>query len=545
LKGKPGTGQRQTEADLRRLQHELEVHQIELEMQNEELLAARVEIATALERYTDLFDFAPVGYFDLAHDQTIRLVNLTGAKLVGLGRGSLIGRRFELFIAKTDRPEFSSLFKRVFETGAKQACEIALVKEDRSELAVRLEATLSPDGKECRMVLMDITERKLLDEQLRQAQKMEAIGHLAGGVAHDFNNILAVIIMQTDLLGGVEQLPADVLNGLQRIRVSAERAANLTRQLLVFSRRQVIKSGVLDLNEVITQFAMMLQRIIGEDVRLILHLHSVPLMIRADAGMIDQVLMNLAVNARDAMPRGGQLLIATAEKIVDESTPRLNADAAPGHYVRLSVSDTGGGIAPEVLPRIFEPFFTTKAPGKGTGLGLATVFGIVKQHQGWIEVENRPGQGVTFQIFLPASTAANAPLTPAAGQSRAVGGAETLLLVEDEAVVRKLTRIVLEKAGYRVLEAADGAAAQEVWKQHQGSIDLLLTDMVMPGGISGRELAASLQAAAPKLRVIFTSGYSADIAGRELSLKEGKNFIQKPCPPQRLLEVVRECLDGG
>ncbi|HXT41696.1 MAG TPA: ATP-binding protein [Candidatus Angelobacter sp.] len=361
LREKPATRQPQTGADLRRLQHELEVHQIELEMQNEELQAARAEIASALERYTDLFDFALVGYFDLAADQTIQLANLTGAKLFGLERGSLTGRRFELFVAKTDRPVFGSLFKKIFATGAKQTCELALVKEDRSALTVRLEATRAPNGRECRVVLMDITDRKLLDEQLRQAQKMEAIGHLAGGVAHDFNNILAVIIMETELSGMVADMPEAVRKRLQQIRASADRAVNLTRQLLMFSRRQVMRSNILDLNEVIAQFATMLQRIIGEDVRLILHLNPTPLMARADIGMLDQVLMNLAVNARDAMPKGGQLLIATTEKIVDENAARLNPDAAPGRYVCLSVSDTGSGIAPEALPRIFEPFSRPKA----------------------------------------------------------------------------------------------------------------------------------------------------------------------------------------
>lgn len=300
----------------------------------------------------------------------------------------------------------------------------------------------------------------------------------------------------------------------------------------------------LDLNEVVTSLAKMLQRIIREDVRLEMHLHPAPLITRADPGMLDQVLMNLAVNARDAMPDGGRLIIETATKTVDEDMARMYPDAAPGRYVWLSVSDTGSGIPPEVLPRIFEPFFTTKDPGKGTGLGLATVFGIVKQHHGWLKVYSEPGQGANFQVFLPASDPSHERLAAAATQPKPRGGTETILLVEDDASVRMLTRAVLERAGYRVLEAVHGVEAIRIWEQESGRIDLLLSDIVMPEGSSGRELARQLQNLQPKLKVILSSGYSAEIAGRELSLQEGQNFIQKPASPYHLLETVRRCLDG-
>ena len=250
-------------------------------------------------------------------------------------------------------------------------------------------------------VARDVTERRDLEEQVRQSQKMEAIGQLAGGVAHDFNNILAAILMQAELAAMGPGVPEDARAGLNHIRVYAERAANLTRQLLLFSRRQVLQTRELDLNDIVTSLAKMLQRIIGEDIHLQLHLHPASLFIRADAGMIDQVIMNLAVNARDAMPRGGRLLIETAQKTVDAEFARLHADAVPGTYAWLAVSDSGAGIPPDILPRIFEPFYTTKEPGKGTGLGLATVYGILKQHQGWIQVDSEPGQGATFQVFLP------------------------------------------------------------------------------------------------------------------------------------------------
>ena len=391
-------------------------------------------------------------------------------------------------------------------------------------------------------VKRDVTREAQLEEQLRQSQKMEAIGQLSGGVAHDFNNILTAMIMQTELTGMVKNLPGEVQEGLRQIRAAAERAANLTRQLLLFSRKQVMQPRELDLNAVVTSLANMLQRIIGEDVSLQLNLHSRAQITRADPGMLDQVLMNLVVNARDAMPGGGQIFIETGEKTFTKEEATLIPDAKPGPYVSLRVTDTGCGIAPENLARIFEPFFTTKEPGKGTGLGLATVFGIVKQHGGSLMVESKVGRGTTFQVFLRAT--ASVGQSPAAVKPKPRGGTETILLVEDEAAVRTLTRAVLEQFGYRVLEASDGVEALRIWEENQDSIHLLFTDLVMPKGVRGHELAARLQARSPKLRVVFTSGYSADIAGRQLSLQEGQNFIQKPSSYQQLLETVRRCLDS-
>lgn len=391
----------------------------------------------------------------------------------------------------------------------------------------------------------DVTAHQQLEEQLRQAQKLEAIGQLAGGVAHDFNNILAAMMMQAELTAMTKGLPAQAAEGLQEIRVAAERAANLTRQLLLFGRRQVMQTHNLDLNEVVTSLTKMLQRIISEDVRLELSLNPAPLFTRADAGMLDQVLMNLAVNARDAMPDGGRLTIETFEKIVDEELTRQHPDAAPGRYVCLCVRDTGTGIPPEVMPRIFEPFFTTKAPGKGTGLGLATVFGIVKQHRGWVKVHSEPGHGTNFQVFLPASTVASPEAARATDRRKINGGTETILLAEDDDAVRLLTRAILEGRGYRVLEATSGAEALALWPRHCKEIALLLTDLVMPGGISGLKLAGRLQADNPKLKVIYTSGYSAEIAGCEVALRAGENFVQKPTSPEQLLEIIRRCLDGS
>jgi two-component system, cell cycle sensor histidine kinase and response regulator CckA len=390
----------------------------------------------------------------------------------------------------------------------------------------------------------DITERRRLEEHLRQAQKMEAIGQLAGGVAHDFNNILAAMMMQTDLAGLEKGVPAATLEMLDELKASVERATSLTRQLLAFSRRQVMQTRLLNINEVVTSLTRMLQRILGEDVHLQLNLSPRPLMVRADAGMLDQVLLNLVVNARDAMPRGGRLVIETAEGEITEAEARTTLDTKPGRHVRLTVTDTGSGIAPEVLPHIFEPFFTTKEAGKGTGLGLATVFGIVKQHGGAITVDSKPRRGAIFRILLPAVGAAEAAGVGESARPKPRGGTETILLAEDDQSVRLLTRAMLERHGYQVLEAAHGPDALRVWDAHRDQIDLLLTDIVMPEGISGRELAARLQERKPGLRVIFTSGYSAEIAGRELTLKPGQNFIQKPSSPTELLETVRRCLDS-
>lgn len=401
-------------------------------------------------------------------------------------------------------------------------------------------------------VARDITDRHLaqaqqrrLEEQLRQVQKMEAVGQLAGGVAHDFNNILAAIIMQTGLLTMEEdRLPADVSAGLREIAAAAERAANLTRQLLLFGRRQVMQPRAVDLNDTVTNMAKMLQRIIGEDVQLQMHFSSTPLWTRADPGMLDQVLMNLAVNARDAMPEGGQLRIETMVRTVDEAAARQRSDVEPGLYVALRVQDTGSGIAPQHLDRIFEPFFTTKEPGKGTGLGLSTVFGIVKQHRGWIEVTSQPGRGTTFEVGLPALSLPAAASAPAVAGGDLPRGTETILLVEDDAAVRLATRTILERQGYRVIEAPDGSAAIERWEQHRATVDLLLTDIVMPGGMSGRALATQLQSTRPDLKVIYVTGYSAELAAGTTPMRAGEVLLQKPLQADALLATVRRTLDG-
>jgi len=386
-------------------------------------------------------------------------------------------------------------------------------------------------------------ERHNLETQLRQAQKMESVGQLAGGIAHDFNNILTVIQGHTSLLTMTGNLSDEAKESAQQISLAAERAANLTRQLLTFSRRQIMQPKNLDLNEVVNNMTKMLRRLLGEDITLhVSYTPALPL-VHADPGMMEQILLNLSVNSRDAMPKGGRLFINTSVVTVDESYSQQVPEALAGEYVCLSVRDTGTGIAPEVLPHIFEPFFTTKDVGKGTGLGLATVYGIVQQHRGWIETASTVHKGTTFQIFFPATAPAHAENEEA--QEHIIrGGNETILVVEDEPPLRILVRSVLERYGYRVLEAASGLAALVAWEQHKGQIHLLLTDMIMPHGVSGRELANKLLEEKPDLKIIYSSGYSLAVVGRDMVLQEGLNFLQKPYHPRKLAQAVRECLDA-
>jgi PAS domain S-box-containing protein len=390
----------------------------------------------------------------------------------------------------------------------------------------------------------DVTERQSLEAQLRQAQKMESVGQLAGGIAHDFNNILTVIQGHTTLLGMTGNLSGDAQESTRQIALAAERAANLTRQLLTFSRRQIIQPKNLDLNEVVNNMTKMLRRLLGEDITLQVNYTAALPLVHADPGMMEQILLNLAVNSRDAMPKGGRLFIDTSVASVDKAYAEQNPEAIIGEFVCLTVKDTGSGIAPETLARIFEPFFTTKDVGKGTGLGLATVYGIVQQHRGWIKVASAVGQGTTFQIFLPTAGGKAAAQDAQTREPRVRGGKETVLIVEDEAPLRTLVRSVLERYGYRVIEAVSGVSALSLWEQHKDKIQLVLTDMVMPHGISGRELATKLLAQKPELKVIYSSGYSLAVVGTDMVLQEGLNFLQKPYHPRKLAQAVRDCLDG-
>ncbi len=392
-------------------------------------------------------------------------------------------------------------------------------------------------------ILMDITERRQLEEQLRQLQKMESIGQLAAGVAHDFNNILAVIQGHTDMILGGMVEGKDTEESLIQVSAAAKRAANLTRQLLAFSRKQQMQTQDLNLNDVVKGTTQMLTRLLGAPIALAFNTTPDLPAVNGDFGMMEQILLNLTVNARDAMPRGGQLTISTAARKIAETEFQSNPEARAGWFACLSVADTGTGIAPEILSRIFEPFFTTKEAGKGTGLGLATVYGIVKQHHGWIEVDSQVGQGTTFKVFFPASLNTAAASTPLVSSTAARGRGETILIAEDEPALRRLAARILRNLGYEVLEAGSGVEAINVWEQHGKKVDLLLTDLVMPDGMTGRELAKQMAARLAGLKVIYTSGYSPEIRETSFLFREGYNFLQKPYPPAKLAETVRGCLD--
>jgi PAS domain S-box-containing protein len=392
--------------------------------------------------------------------------------------------------------------------------------------------------------MTDITARRQLEEQLRQSQKMDAIGQLAGGIAHDFNNMITAIMLRADLADVSTTLPPAVADAFREIRAVGARAASLTNQLLAFGRRQVMQARPLDLNEVVAENAKMLARLVGEQVRLELQLNLEPLGIHADPGMLSQVLLNLAINARDAMPHGGRLQLQTSACEFPESDGRRPGALPAGRYALFAMIDGGVGIAPEIMPRIFEPFFTTKAVGRGTGLGLATVFGIVHQHRGWVEARSKPGEGATLLVYLPL-VAAPLPVPAAAPAAPPRRGSETILLAEDEELVRGTLRRLLERIGYDVLEAPDGPSALALWHAHRARVSLLLTDIVMPGGLSGHELAAKLQADAPALPVILITGYSADIAGRGLALPPRQTLLQKPFVGDDLLAAIRRALAVG
>jgi PAS domain S-box-containing protein len=656
--------------ETRRFVHELQVHQVELEMQNEELQGTRAELELGLERYCDLYDFAPVGYVALDRGGTILKANLTGARLLGEERARLVGANLGLFISPEARAEFAVFLQKVFATQSKEVFEVVLCPVSSAPLWVHIEAAATGDGdRECRAVLVDITERKRAElalerseqryrslfesmdegfalcemihdeagravdfrylevnaaflrlaglpanqvvgrtgkevipglenhwmelcdrvvrtglpermesrverldkqlsahawrandnrfavafndvttlrkteERLRVAHRMESIGRLAGGIAHDFNNMLAIIINYAEL--GLQDLndPDSLQSSLNEICTAGNRAAALTRQLLAFSRKQVLQPQVLDVNKIVSGMESMLRRLLGEDVSLEVALAMGLGKVMADPGQLEQVVMNLAVNARDAMPSGGRLTIETADAECDQACADRHPEVASGPHVRLSVTDTGCGMDERTRARLFEPFFTTKEVGKGTGLGLATAYGIVQQSGGTIHVRSEPGEGTTFTVLLPRELSAKESVTRAITLTTRAVKAETVLVVEDENALRTLVERVLCRAGYIVLSAANGIEALRVFEQHKGSLHLLLTDVVMPE-MNGRELAEQLVLQSPNLRVLYISGYTDEAIVQRGVLAPGAHFIGKPFNPTQLTRMVRKVLDN-
>ncbi|RJP24360.1 MAG: response regulator [Deltaproteobacteria bacterium] len=541
-RAKAGTGPILSQGDAEKILHELAVHQVELEMVNEELRRANEESEAALARYTDLYDFAPVGYVTLDIGGKILSANLTAAVLLETDRSRMIHLPFQQFVPDGDRPAFKAFLKRIFEGGASEVWEANLLREGESPLFVRIEAVLSGPGQECRAVLEDLTEQRKIQNQIRQAHKMEAIGQLAAGIAHDFNNLLTSILGYSELM--IHRLsPGDPgMHMVEEIRKAATRAAVLTRQLLAFSRRQVLTPRIVDLGEIITGMEMMLRRLVGEDIDLTTAVEPGLWSIKADPVQVEQILLNLAANSRDAMPRGGGLSISAANVMLTESSTRKHPQLSAGHYVALTIQDTGCGMGEETLSHLFEPFYTTKEVGKGTGLGMASVYGVVKQSGAHIDVASEVGKGTTVRICFPRVVGREEKAETSDGSLESLVGTETVLVVEDEEFVLGLVKRVLMELGYTVLAAGCGEEALEILGKKGADVRLILTDIVMPR-ISGRDLALRASERFPGIRVLFMSGYPRSEREKGEELPPDTTFLQKPFSPAILARTVREALD--
>ena len=518
------------------------------------------QIATAIEhkryaealrrseaRYRSLILSAAYGIYRCTVGGTFLDVN--PALIAMLGYGSVdevlkLDARRDVFFNSQELDRLTEDYRR---TGTLNGVEVQWKCKDGHVIVVRLSGRpvsgVEQPAEELEIIAEDITDRRQLEEQFRQAQKMEAVGRLAGGVAHDFNNLLMVINGYTEVL--LEELKSGdaMYQKVQSIQQAADRAATLTRQLLAFSRKQLLELKVVDVNTVISDMERLLRPLIGENIGLITRLSPDAGRTRADAGQLEQVIMNLVVNAKDAMPEGGKITVQSSEVTVRQNF-REHRFIQPGRYVVLSVSDTGHGMDKETQSRIFEPFFTTKEKGKGTGLGLSTVYGIVKQSGGYVFPQSEPGAGTTFYIYLPRVEESPEEMAPPKSQENEKGGCETVLLVEDEASVRELVRETLAARGYKVLEAENGESGLRVADAHGDGIDILITDVVMPG-MGGRELAKRLLQIRPNLAVLYLSGYTEDTILHQGALGPGTAFLQKPFTLQNLARKVREVLRVG
>ena len=533
--------------------------QVRMAKESSELAAAKKELETVAERERAA---------EALRRSEARVRRLVESNIIGIATGDLDGKVIDandaflalLGFTKEDvaagsmrwdaltPPEYREAdrlaVEQLLSTGVAPLWEKQFIRKDGSRVPVLIGvATLTGMSGETEAVsfVVDITERKKLEQQLRQAQKVEAIGQLAGGIAHDFNNLLGIIIGYSEIFEERLGLGDPLRPKAEQIKKAGRRAASLTRQLLAFSRQQALEPRVLDLNAVIADTLKMLRRLIDENVELVAVPEPALGRVSADQGQIEQIIMNLTVNARDAMPRGGKLTISTGNAEMDDAFVRLHPGAIPGSYVVLSVSDTGCGMDLETQTHIFEPFFTTKGEGKGTGLGLATVYGVVKQSGGYISVKSEPGIGSTFRIYLPRIQEPVASAAPVDGGEKKAHGCETVLLVEDAHVLRELARELLEAGGYTVLEAANGADAISLAEKHPGPIHLLLSDVVMPG-MNGPELAGKIIGARPDTKVLYMSGYTGDALPVQELLNSGAALLHKPFTGLSLATKVREVL---
>ena len=506
---------------------------------------AAEELAKSEQRFRQLYQDAPIPYQSLDAQGRLVAVNRAWAELLGVSPAQALGQEFASFLA----PESAAAFAQSLEealAGRDVQGELVLVKADGGKAIVLLRGhpVSDPVSAQWRLhcTLTDFTLQRKLEEELRQLQRMESVGRLAGGVAHDFNNILTALVGHATF--AMELLPAehDARAELEEVMAACERAARLTRQLLTFSRRHVAQRRLLDLRELVSSLGKMLRRLLGEDIELVLLPSAEPCTIFGDEAQLEQVIVNLAVNARDAMPGGGTLTIEVGPVALDEAYARTHLGVTAGQYVLLAVSDTGVGMSEEVKQHLFEPFFTTKEPGKGTGLGLSIVYGVVRQHGGHIRVYSELGCGSTFKIYVPFAAAGDLAAEPEASEPFP-RGTETLLVVEDDASVRAVTARILEQLGYRVLVAGTPREALAIGSAHPGRIDLLVSDVVMPG-MNGRQLAQLLQESHPEMATLYTSGYTDNAIVRLGVLDEGVAFLQKPFTASALAQKVRQVLDA-
>ena len=573
------SGRERTGGPARDLAREIETNPVQPNAGTEETGRHRLRLMDVqlriLERerqkFSALVSNSDTGFLTLDRNLKVTWANAAARRFhVAQDAVVLSGQPCHTLLCHADAPCEACPAARPFRTGGVAKQELRLPSEGQSRIIVATAVpirSLLGDVEEAIVMLQDMSDLEALrqsredlvkdieerqrteqalqqsQDQLRQAQKMEAIGRLAGGVAHDFNNLLTIITGRCDLLlVGMDQTNA-LSAEIGVIRDAAQRAASLTRQLLAFSRKQVLQPEILDLNEVVGNLETMLRLAIGDSIEMRTVLRPGLGQVKADPGQIEQIILNIVINARDAMPSGGKLVIETADVSLDEEFQARHSVAGTGHYVMMAITDTGCGMDEETRARVFEPFFTTKEPGKGTGLGLSTVYGIVKQSGGQVWVYSEPGRGSTFKVYLP-RVAGVSREAPGPADNRSLRGSETILLVEDEPVVRGLVLEILTRQGYEVLEAQDAATARVLCERHAGTINLLLTDVVMPR-MNGRELAEALHGQRPSMRVLYMSGYTDDAVVLHGLLQEGANFLEKPFRPDSLARKVREILEAA
>jgi len=536
----PETGRAQTDADTQRLVHELQVHQIELEMQNEELQQARDEMEAGLEKYSDLYDFAPVGYLTLDREGTIREANLASASLLGIERSRLVKRRLGLCVSAADRPAFDAFLTRVFESKAREFCEVTLLNEGKPPVQVRIEAAVAASGRECRAVLEDITEHKRAEEDRLILNKLESTGILVGGIGHDFNNLLTMILLNLEVAQTLIPPGEELAHFLEQAKHAAVTSAGLIQQLLAFSNEGAPVRKPTRLSGVIHDSVRLAAS--GSRLRCDFFLAEDLWLAEVDAGQIGQVMRNLVLNAREAMPEGGVISVRAENAVLG---PQEDPSLPPGDYVRVSITDWGGGIPKEVLPKIFDPYFSTKqrASQKGMGLGLAICHQVIQQHGGAIAVKSEPGVGTTFCLHLPASRKLLQKEKTSVPTSHPRHG--RILVMDDEEVVRKLVRRLLQQMGHEVELVEDGHRAVEAYGSAKGQgrpFDAVILASRVRAGVGGQEAIRELLKIDPDVKAIIMSGYANDPAVLEPERYGFKGVLAKPFDRDSLRKILARVL---